>query len=161
MGKFSDHVYPAHIQACIDGFRRDLPLILEGKDPHVYLRDLSGWESPTRGYIPPLQEIFQACCKYYDVNPTTVKRKNKLDREYSQIRKMYCYLAKTRTNKTSAQIGKLINRDGTTVGGNYKLICKEISSTFPEERNQETIWSFHAIEKALNKPAQYLGCLYL
>jgi len=162
MGKFSDTIYPEHIQACIDGFKRDLPLILEGKDPHVYMADRAGWKNPVRGYKAPLRGILQACAYFYETSiDDIIKRKRTTNPMLAK--KMYCYLAKTRTKKTNAQIRALIRIDQSSVSAHYKEMCEKMYSPYPEKRDGESLYAFNQITDILNRPGQYseYGTKYL
>ncbi len=91
-------------------WKRDLPAVLEGCDPHRYPARLSGW--PTADTV--LGDVLRVVADYYNVSAGDLRSKNR-QRQYTEPRQIFCYIAKRRSTKSLAQIGALIQRDPTTV----------------------------------------------
>jgi hypothetical protein len=91
-------------------WKRDLPAVLNGCDPHLYPALLSGW--PIADTM--LAEVLNAVADYYNVDPSDLKSKTRR-RQFTEPRQMYCHIAKRKTAKSLAQIGTIIGRDPTTV----------------------------------------------
>jgi chromosomal replication initiation ATPase DnaA len=128
-------------QALMNGWKRDLPEILNGHDPHFFSPHLTGWAPSEMA----LEGIFQACCDYYLAAPGDVRTEIR-SREFVLPRQMYCYLAKIRTGKSLKQIGTVIKRDPTTVLYSYKMI-----ETRLKEAVQSTEMAFRNLQGTLNR----------
>ena len=91
-------------------WKRDLPALLDGRDPHRYPAHLSGWPAADTA----LADVLRAVAAYYNVSAGDLKSKNR-QRQFTEPKQVYCYIAKHKTAKSLAQIGAVVERDPTTV----------------------------------------------
>ena len=68
-----------------------------------------------------LNIILMACCDYYEQEVEDVRSSSRLG-ELIEVRQMYCYIAKVKHRHKLVPIGKLINRDHSSVLYSAKAI---------------------------------------
>ena len=61
-----------------------------------------------------LADVMKAVADFYHVRPGDLRSKNR-QRQFTEPRQIFCYVAKRTTTKSLAQIGAVIARDPTTV----------------------------------------------
>ncbi len=110
-------------------WKRDLPAVLDGRDPHRYPARLSGWPAADT----MLADVLRAVAEYYNVNPADLKAKTRR-RQFAEPRQMYCHIAKRKTTKSLAQIGLVIGRDPTTVMHGARTVAARRESALSTQR---------------------------
>ena len=115
-------------------WKRDLPAVLEGHDPHHYPERLSGWPVADTA----LADVMKAVADYYHVRPDDLRSKNR-QRQFTEPRQIFCYVAKRHTTKSLAQIGAVIARDPTTVMHAARAVAERSSKALSARRTVAAI----------------------
>jgi chromosomal replication initiator protein len=84
-----------------------------------------------------IERILKFVCNYYDISEKAMSREFR-DKEIVKARQMYCFLSYQFAGGTMSSIGKLINRDHTTVvyAVNKIKVQKEIYSDLKKELDE-------------------------
>lgn len=115
-------------------WKRDLPTVLEGHDPHRYPQRLSGWPATDTA----LGDVLKAVADYYHVSAGDLSSKNRQHR-FTEPRQIYCYVAKRLTTKSLAQIGAVIQRDPTTVMHSARTVAARRKVAMSTQRSVAAI----------------------
>ena len=100
-------------KSMIESFKRDLPLILSGDDPHNYPAQYCEIHDPKIAHT--LQSILEKVAYYYQYTiPEMASKEPGRDRQLRIARQLYFYLARKHTAHSYTKIGEALNRDATT-----------------------------------------------
>ena len=105
--------------AMLKAFKRDMPLIMDGKDPHRYPRQFAA--------IGELHDILAKVADHYRLSISALQGPGG-NWAVSHPRHVYCFLARTRTYKSHKQIGEVINRETSTVNSSVRTVRKRLES---------------------------------
>ncbi|MEO2177191.1 MAG: helix-turn-helix domain-containing protein [bacterium] len=111
--------------ALIENFRKDLPRILEGNDPHFYPTNFDGWVYDD--FI--LANIAKMITGYFNLpeDSITSPPSDKSHVELMCARRVFVYIARKYSTRSLSNIGQYIHRDHSSVASLVRTTTRKIS----------------------------------